>query len=205
MPDRAVSLTPPAGGTTDDRRTAILTAVARVIARDGAEGLRMAAVAREAGVSSALLHYHFDTREELIRQAFDLHDRRAAEALALRLAEIEDPVERIRGLFAQQLSDDPEVRESWVIWAEMQRLALFHPDVRASVVDRSLRWVGSIAELIGDAQAAGRISPDLDAAEAALRLAAFADGLGEYVLIDAVPRAEARRLLDTVLGEVLGL
>lgn len=180
-------------------------AAARVIARDGADGLRMASVAREAGVSSALLHYHFDTREELIRQAFDLHDRRASEALALRLAEIDDPVERIRYPFAQQLSDAPDVRAGWVIWAEMQRLALFHPDVRASVVDRSLRWVGSIAELIGEAQAAGRVDVGLDAAQTALRLAAFADGLGEYVLIDCVPRAEAERLLDTELAEVLGL
>jgi len=53
-----------------DRRSQILECTCSVIARDGAEGLRMAAVAREAGVSSALLHYYFATREDLIRLAF---------------------------------------------------------------------------------------------------------------------------------------
>ncbi len=188
----------------DDRRGEILTAAARVIARDGVDGLRMAAVAREAGVSSALLHYYFDTREELIRLAFDLHDRRAAVATEARLALIADPVERIRDQLGHQLDDDPEVRDGWVIWAEMQRLALFDAAIRASVVERSLRWVGAIAELIGEAQAAGRLPAERDAAELALRLTAFVDGLGEHVLIDSVPRAEAQRLLAAVLVEELG-
>ena len=68
----------------------------------------------------------------------------------------------------------------------------------------SLRWVGAIAELIGEAQAAGRLPAERDAAELALRLTAFVDGLGEHVLIDSVPRAEAQRLLAAVLAEELG-
>ncbi len=44
-----------------DRETGILEAACRVIAREGADGLRMGAVAREAGVSSALIHYYFAT------------------------------------------------------------------------------------------------------------------------------------------------
>ena len=50
-----------------DRVVEILDAACRVIARDGWTGLRMDAVAREAGVSKALVHYYFATRKGLLR------------------------------------------------------------------------------------------------------------------------------------------
>jgi len=53
-----------------DRTADILEAACRVIARDGADGLRMGQVAREAGVSSALIHYYFATRADLLLRAF---------------------------------------------------------------------------------------------------------------------------------------
>ena len=48
----------------------ILEAACRVVARDGAHGLHMKAVAEEAGVSKALVHYYFATRQELLRRTF---------------------------------------------------------------------------------------------------------------------------------------
>jgi AcrR family transcriptional regulator len=164
----------------------------------------MAAVAREAGVSSALLHYYFATREDLIRHAFELQDRRAVMLARERAGEIPDPRERVVEALRHELSDDPAVRESWIMWSEMQRLAMFHEDMRASVVDRSARWIGEVADLIAAAQAGGRIDPEIDASTAALRLTALTDGLGGHVIIESVPRAEALRLLDVAIAEVLG-
>lgn len=196
MPDRAVST---------DRRVEILECTCRVIARDGADGLRMAAVAREAGVSSALLHYYFATREELVRQAFEYHEHRETDRSVERLAEIADPVARIRELLAHELSDDEAVREGWMLWAEMERFAKFHPELRASVVDRASRWIGSVAELVGAAQDAGRVDPDLDAASAGLRLTCVVDTLGVHVLLGTVPRGTALRELDGALRDILRL
>ena len=53
-----------------DRTNDILRAACRVIAERGCDGMRMGDVARSAGVSSALVHYYFDTRSELLRRAF---------------------------------------------------------------------------------------------------------------------------------------
>ncbi len=47
---------------TSDRVVEILEAACRVVVREGAHGLRMAAVAAEAGVSKALVHYYFANR-----------------------------------------------------------------------------------------------------------------------------------------------
>src|SRR4051794_8971642 len=71
-----------------DRKTEILEATCRVIAREGVDGLRMGTVAREAGVSSALLHYYFDSRADLLMQAFEHADIKAGQAADAALAGI---------------------------------------------------------------------------------------------------------------------
>ena len=196
MPDRAVSV---------DRRTDILECACRVIARDGVDGLRMAAVAREAGVSSALLHYYFATRQELVRQTFEYHELRETDRSVERLAAIADPILRIRDLLAHELSDDEAVREGWILWGEMERMAVFNPALRASVVDRASRWWGSVAELVAAAQDAGRVDPEIDAASAALRLTCVVDAIGIHVLLGTVRRTMALRELDAALRDILRL
>ena len=58
----------------EDRQEAILHAACRVIVRDGAHDLRVEDVAREAGVSPALVYYYFDTRARLLGDAFEHAD-----------------------------------------------------------------------------------------------------------------------------------
>lgn len=188
-----------------DRRSQILECTCSVIARDGAEGLRMAAVAREAGVSSALLHYYFATREDLIRLAFEYHETRETDRSEERLATIDDPLARVRDVLFHEISDDEVVREGWVLWSEMSRTAIFRDDFRASVADRSARWVGLVANLIADAQDAGRVPATVDAVSTALRLTSMVDGLGSHVIVGSVSRAEARRVLGIAMGEMLHL
>lgn len=165
----------------------------------------MAAVAREAGVSSALLHYHFATREDLIRLAFEHHDRRETLHAHERLRDIGDPIARVRDVLARELSDDEAVREGWVLWSEMERYSVFREDFRASVADRSARWIGLVAELVGSAQEAGRVASGIDATSAALRLTCVVEGLGRAIALGAVPRAEALRELDGSLRDILHL
>lgn len=47
----------------------IVDAAARMFGRSGFQGASMGDVAREAGVSKGLLHYHFDSKEQLLLQA----------------------------------------------------------------------------------------------------------------------------------------
>ncbi|MEZ4322499.1 MAG: helix-turn-helix domain-containing protein [Myxococcota bacterium] len=49
--------------------TRILDAAARIFGREGFQGASMSAVARAAGVSKGLLHYHFDSKEHLLIEA----------------------------------------------------------------------------------------------------------------------------------------
>ena len=203
MTDQLVSAVDRSADT--DRPSQILDCACVVIARDGAEGLRMAAVAREANVSNALLHYYFATREELIRQAFEYHDRRETRKGNERVEQIADPIERIRDVLAHELAEDAAVREGWILWSEMQRLAMFNEALRSSVADRSTRWVGGVATMIRVAQADGCVSSDIDAEAAALRLTALVEGLGGHIIVQSRTRAEALAALESALISELGL
>ena len=203
MTDQLVSAVDRSAGT--DRPSQILDCACVVIARDGAEGLRMAAVAREANVSNALLHYYFATREELIRQAFEYHDRRETRKGNERVEQIADPIERIRDVLAHELAEDAAVREGWILWSEMQRLAMFNEALRSSVADRSTRWVGGVATMIRVAQADGSVSSEIDADTAALRLTALVDGLGGHIIVQSRTRAEALAALEQAFVSELGL
>ena len=53
------------------RRERILAAAVERIASDGIDEVRIARIAMDAGVSTSLVHYHFETREALLEQALE--------------------------------------------------------------------------------------------------------------------------------------
>src|SRR3954451_14293412 len=78
-----------------DRTHDILRAACRVIAERGCDGMRMGDVARSAGVSSALVHYYFDTRSELLRRAFLYADEQVDAFVRAAVARCEAPREKL--------------------------------------------------------------------------------------------------------------
>ena len=52
-------------------RERILAAAVDRIATDGIDDMRIARVATDAGVSTSLVHYHFETREALLAEALE--------------------------------------------------------------------------------------------------------------------------------------
>src|SRR5918911_3109235 len=141
-----------------DRKIEILDATCRVIAREGADGLRMSTVAREAGVSSALLHYYFDTRADLLMQAFEHADVKADEAAEEAIADIPAAIDRLRRLLLIYAGADAGFRDDWVLWVEMWRSAIFDERLAESVRRSSATWIEQIQGLIEEAQDEGSIA-----------------------------------------------
>jgi AcrR family transcriptional regulator len=125
----------PDGGPERSARERILHAACELIAERGIGGARIAQIAKAAGVSTALVHYHFRTREELLAEtldyAFDL-------AAAVRLRPAEDDAAAGGGSAARRLADvidqslpesDPGRRE-WQLWAELWLGAARDPSLR---------------------------------------------------------------------------
>src|SRR6476469_335701 len=185
-----------------DRKTEILEATCRVIAREGADGLRMGTVAREAGVSSALLHYYFDTRADLLMQAFEHADIKADQAAEAALAGIPGAVERLLEIYA---GADAVFRDDWVLWVEMWRSAIFDERLAESVRRSSASWIEQITDLLEQARDEGSISDAIVVNDVAMRLAAMVDGLGLQILSGITSHERAAELIRSALAIERGL
>lgn len=67
---------------TEARRTGLIEATARVLARDGAAGASVRAIAAEAGVSPGLVTHHFASVDALVARTYLAVGERVAAALA---------------------------------------------------------------------------------------------------------------------------
>lgn len=188
-----------------DRKLEIMEATCRVIAREGTDGLRMGTVAAEAGISSALIHYYFATRDDLLMQAFDHADTKADQAAEAALAGLEDPLDRLHRLLLIYSGGEDVFHEDWVLWVEMWRSAIFDDRLAESVRRSNATWIGQIGGMIEDARAQGSVAADLNVEDAALRLAAVVDGLGLQILPGILSRERAAGLIVGALELELGL
>jgi AcrR family transcriptional regulator len=210
--EAAAPASTPSSGSTERgaaARERILRAAVRAIARDGIDGLRIARIATEAGVSSALVHYHFADREQLLAETIDYSYARAAEV------RIEDAIEPdVAGSHAARLAAMIEVclpttdalAEDWVLWMELWLRAVRHPELRAVAEELYARLHEWFAEEIRSGVSDGEFG-HCDVKEIADRTLALLDGYGVRNMIGdrTIPLERARRAVSGQLARDLGL
>ena len=191
-----------------DNREAILDAAARTIARRGVRGLRVEDVASEAGVSAALLYYHFESRSGLVKAALE-HASEQAPSAALRngsapqVAEAATGYEAVEAALLAELDEEPSVRDNAVVWGEVSASAVFEPDLRDDVRRVTEAWREAVAAGIRAGIADGSIRRDIDADESAELLITLVDGLCTRWLAGAMDSRAARGLLRAGLERAL--
>ena len=187
-----------------DRPAVILEAACRVVVREGAHGLRMARVAEEAGVSKALVHYYFSTRQELLRNAFAFSEERWIAAVNADTADVATGVEKVERVLLVSVDTKPPFGEQRALWNEVWS-SLRADDELRPVVERSYRaWLDRVVSLIEEGQLDGSIPIGVEATTAGVRLAAVADGLDSLLYLGLVDRVKARELIRSSIALELG-
>lgn len=186
----------------------ILAAAARVIAEQGLAGVRMAGIAKAAGVSTGLLHYHFDTKERLFAEVLVWSDKRSdvldQEA---RRDDGRRPPERLAAYLDRCLPSDEQLEQDWLLWQELSSMCLRHPELGQVGVDLYDHLYDTAESIIDDGVASGDFHPPEGGsrivAEAAI---AMCDGLGTRVLSNGpdLTLAGARHILAATVGVMLG-
>ena len=167
------------------RRAEILDAAVGVVLERGFDGTRVVDVANALGVSSGLVHYHFDSKDELLAETL----RHAADADIARLekavAELDDPIKRLDRVLSEYL---PEAKgdQSWVIWVDAWGHAIRNDRLRNILKELDLAWCGALESVIHDGVAAGRFEC-ADPHGSARRISALLDGLGLDVILHGGP------------------
>ncbi len=187
-----------------DRVSAILEAACRVVVREGAHGLRMASVASEAGVSKALVHYYFSTRQELLRSAFAYAEQRLNESVDAELTSVHTGAEKLERALLASLDADSPFGEQRALWNEVWSSLSFDDQLRPLVDSCYRAWLDRLVGLAEEGRRDGSISAAVDPRDAAWRLGAIADGVDSMHYLGLVDRVRARELLVGGIRQELG-
>ena len=162
------------------RREEILLATIRQIESGGVDALRIADVARSLGVSSSLIVYHLQTKEQLVAAAFSY----AAERDLSKLAEISgSPAPVTERLMAALRWYAPTGRaQGWRLWIEAWSAGLRDPGLERTSRDLDRRWRSALGELIRQGNEAGLFRAP-DPVEAAGRITALLDGMAVQTVV----------------------
>jgi AcrR family transcriptional regulator len=174
-------------------RDRILDAAVRRIAADGIDAVRIARIAMDAGVSTALVHYHFATREALLAEALTYSFDHAGDARTIDTGE-GPAMQRLRDMVEQCLPLPGEQERDWVLWVELWLRAVRHPELRPTAAQLYSRMRDWFSEAIEEATAEGELAP-CDPGATADRVLALIDGFGVRALLGdpAMPLERARQ------------
>jgi len=196
-----------AHGRPDERREAILAAACRAILRRGFHATRIADIAREAGTSTGTVHYHFETKDDVLTAAL----RWANEQPYVRMDEVlgrnADAVSRLATLLELSVPYEGVPRDEWVVLLELWGRLLHRPDLLPDGEDIELRWRGYFLDVIRIGTRTGAFRPPAGPDEAADRLVAMVDGLGLKAVLGlpAMTPARMREVLFRFAAEQLGV
>ncbi|MFF5206179.1 TetR/AcrR family transcriptional regulator [Streptosporangium sp. NPDC000396] len=190
-----------------ETRQQILVAACDVIAEIGFEKVRMRMVAERAGVSTALLHYHFENRERLfaeaLRYSFEHSGREEYDAVP--------PAERpltwkLARMIEACLPIGAETRRDCLLWAELWPRAARDADSR----DLTVRLYRDVHRWFVEAIEAGVATGEFtscDAPAVAELILVLTDGYGVHLLFDdpLINLDRARNEIWQQLGSRIGV
>lgn len=175
-----------------ESRARLLDAAAQAVASRGLAGLTVAAVASVAGTSSALVHYHFDTKRALIVALAERMAKQRVESLAT-------AARRGRGLATLDLLWDTLVERSASgserAMAELIAASASDAGIAAALRDSSRIWLDALAQRGPALMRELGSWPPTGAEEFAAAVAAQLDGVAAALLAGR-PAAEVRTAYD---------
>ncbi len=188
--------------TVELRREEILDATVQQMQERGLAATRVQDVAQALGVSTGLIFYHFETREQLVADAF-VHaaerDLKRLDAVLARRGTIDARLRAVIRLYGP--SGDTM---GWRLWIDGWSAAL-HDRGLVEVIRRlDKRWQDAVAMLIAEGVESGDFTCP-DPAAAAGRICTFLDGVAVQVVVrtGSLSRAKAGRWIDAfVAGEI---
>lgn len=153
---------------TEHRRAAIVAAMLPVMARHGYEKATIQAIAREAGLTPGLIHYHFKSKQEILVSLVQGIVEFARARFEQAAAKAGGPSERLRAYIEARLGlgagAAPDMVAGWVmVGAEAVR----QPEVRALYQQAVAAELAELTQLVADCCAERRRSADGAAALAA--------------------------------------
>ena len=191
--------------TVEERRSEILEVTCEVVIERGFAATRIADVAKRLGVSTSLIHYHFDSKEQLLAEAFAHYARKD---LAEMEAEIEAAPSAVVQLdraiqnYVPEGSGDVE----WMLWIDAWGEALRNPLMKSISQQLDEQSIAFLERVLRRGNETGEFRCD-QPRQSAMRITAMIDGLAVQFAAHegVVKRKELMRTLRALAAFETGL
>jgi AcrR family transcriptional regulator len=168
------------------RRAHILHATLGLVARVGADRVRLRDVADEANVSIGMLQHYFSTRDALLREAFHTHAAEVTDRVQTAGALDVDPWQRITSLITS-ITRPADFHQRCVLWVEFAAAASRDAELRTLMSEAYDRWRTPLTEAVQAGVSAQLFRPLLSAESVVNTLLALIDGYELAVAIGEQP------------------
>ncbi|MFD8690615.1 TetR/AcrR family transcriptional regulator [Streptomyces sp. NPDC059651] len=163
-------------------REDVLAAVMATVAGRGLDGLTMAGLGREVGMSSGHLLYYFRTKDELLLQTLEWSENRLGAERRRLLSgpgTVRERLDAYIGLYLPDGHRDPH----WTLWLEVwNRSRDADDDARARQAAIEGAWHRDLVALLAEGGSCGELRR-VDAERVATRLRALLDGFSVHVAV----------------------
>lgn len=186
-------------------RESILVAAAKCLSERGFDRSRLRDVSKYAGVSIGLIQHYFETRDQLLHEAFSWSCNELLARWRLRAESWpDDPWRRIVFL-VDELTLGPDLKRHAATWTEFCSSAARHDELRGPVSEVFIGWRRLIVDAIEQARAMGLAEPEMEARDVADILNAVVDGFEMATAVDAglVTAERFRALVIAVASSLL--
>jgi len=184
-----------------ETKSAIIDATNRALCEYGYAELTMQQIADESSLTTASIHYHFDTKEALLNAFLDDLIDRFESKLA---SEATDPRERLTAfLDAAFTSSDPDADGFAVAIMELKAQAPFHDPFRERFLHLNDMMCEVVVDIVADGIDEGHFE-ETDPAEVARLVTTIINGAHARKVALGEPLGETRSALETTLELHLG-
>jgi AcrR family transcriptional regulator len=185
------------------RRDEILRATVEQISASGFAETRVADIATSLGISTALVFYHFESKDRLLSEAFSYAAERDLAQLA-KLAESHAPV--LQRLTRMLSFYGPEGGQGWSLWIEAWAAALRMPELQKASRRLDVHWKDTVADIIREGVESGAFRCE-DPNAAAWRITGVIDGLAVQATVHkgVVSRATLIRWVRKIAASELDI
>ena len=190
--------------TVEERRAEILQVTCQVVIERGFAATRIADVANKLGVSTGLIHYHFDSKEQLLAEAFKHAAREEMVSLEEDLASAPNTVAKLERVLQNYTPDHDDL--DWLLWIDSWGEALRNKAMRQISQELDMESTGLIERVVREGVATGEFVCE-DPTGTSWRLAAMLDGLGVQLTVHdgIITREHIIRYVRTLATSELGL
>jgi AcrR family transcriptional regulator len=179
-------------------RDRVLQAALDLITEAGIDQVRVAEIARRAGMSSGQVMYYFTSKEHILLETLVWRDGQDIARTHAALLEVAGSWRRLKQFIGFYLPASP-TDSSWILWMEVWARAPHNRQVSQLLEEQLRLWRDELASIVDRGVREGTFTPPAALDDFTLRFSALLDGLA-ILHLRQMHQPSRKRLIDLAMA-----